>query len=259
MSLGQISLIIPMHNDAEKVEGTIKKTRKFLEQNKIDAEIIITEDSSTDGTEIIAKKMTETTPNLLLLHETKKLGKGLAIEKAIQFAHNEVVMFMDADLATDLTFIPALLKQIELGASISMGSRLHPQSKVKRKLSREIASKFFNLFVHLLFGVKDSDMQCGFKAFRKSDVAPFFNLIKQKKWAWDTELIIFAHRVGLKVVEIPIVWDEGTDTKVKILNNTIEHIRGLSQLRWRLLQDVQLKTRLNQIKERYPKKEINRE
>ncbi len=236
-----------MHNDADKVEISIKKARDFLEQHKIEAEIIITEDSSTDGTEIIAKKLTETTPNLFLLHDEKKLGKGLAIEKAIQFAHNAVVMFMDADLATDLSYIPTLLKQIEVGASIAMGSRLHPQSKVIRKWSREIASKFFNLFVHVLFGVKDSDMQCGFKAFRKKDVEPFFGLIKQKKWAWDTELLIYAHKVGLKIVEIPIRWSEGGDTKVRILNNTIEHIKGLSQLRWRLLRDKVLKAKLNQI------------
>ncbi len=242
--MDQLSLIITMHNDADKIRNTIQQTQDFLKLNNIDAEIIIAEDGSTDGTDQIAKEIASTNPSIYHLHADQKLGKGLAIERATKFAHNNLVMFMDSDLSTDLSGIPRLIQAIKDGASIAVGSRGHPQSQVERDSKRDLFSHAFNAIVQFLFGIKIRDMQCGFKAFLKKDVTPLFELIKQKKWAWDTELLVLATKIGLTITEIPITWREAGDTKVKILHNTKEHIKGLVQLKWRLLFEKTLKVSL---------------
>ncbi|MHA1731269.1 MAG: glycosyltransferase [Promethearchaeota archaeon] len=236
-----VSIIITMHNDAGIIRGTIQKTLDFLSESGIEAEVIIAEDGSTDGTDKIARELANRLPNVFHLHDDNKLGKGLAIERGVKFAHHAVVMFMDSDLATDLSCIPDLIGGIFEGASIVVGSRMHPQTRIQREFPRTLLSKVFNLIVRVLFRIKLSDMQCGFKAFRKREVMPLFKLILQKKWAWDTELLVLATRAGLKIREIPLIWREGADTKVNVVHNTVEHVKGLVQLRWRLFTDKKLK------------------
>jgi hypothetical protein len=219
MQKEMVSLILPVHNEGAVLEENVKRLERMLEPVLGDYEIVISEDGSTDDTHSIAKRLES--KRIKVLHHRERLGKGNAIKKAAALARNNVLIFMDADLASDPNFVDGLLRHIREGAAIVIGSRYLRESKAKRSAVRYVASRGFNFLVRTMLGSKLTDHQCGFKAFRKDLVLPIINEIDDGKWFWDTELLVRAQRKGLKVAEIPIEWKEAPGSKFRLLRDTM--------------------------------------
>jgi len=213
-----VSVIVPVYNEEKVLRRNIISLGKTLDKLLPDFEIIISEDGSTDRTHEIAKTLAS--EKVRVLHNDKRLGKGASIKNASEHARGNIIMFMDADLASHPSHVRQLVGLFSSGAAIVIGSRYLKGSKTKRTRIRHFASKSFNFLARTLLGSKLTDHQCGFKAFRKDLVLPLINEIEDEKWFWDTELLVRAQRSGLKVVEIPIEWNEEADSKFRLLNDT---------------------------------------
>lgn len=210
-----ISVVMPLHNEAPVLSANFPKLKKALDAMGLDYEIILAEDGSTDNTRQIAEGLSS--GRVKILTSEKRLGRGLALKKAIRAARGDIVVYMDADLATDLSYLQPLIAQMEKGADIATGSRLVSGSKVHgRSFLREFFSRGFNLMLRLMFKTSLYDHQCGFKAFRKSEILPLLDEVKDRQWFWDSELFIRAQKKGLKVVEIPVEWTDRKDSSVKL-------------------------------------------
>ena len=122
---------------------------------------------------------------------------------------------MDADLATNLQCLPGMLKQIERGYDIVIGSRNITGSNVSRPFSRTLSSLFYNFLVRLVFSDGIHDHQCGFKVFR-SNVLDSIGTIESNGFFFDTELLVRAKKQGYSIVEYPVIWQEPLDRKSKI-------------------------------------------
>ncbi len=226
-----ISVIVPVHNEAGILVSNMQRLKQHLEGLGTEYEIIIAEDGSTDDSAVAAKTMVS--DRMILMSSREKLGRGLALKKAIQAAKGGIVMYMDADLATDLGHLRELIATIENGADISTGSRLLKDSKVKgRNFLRELSSRGYNSLLRLLFRSRVHDHQCGFKAFRKSSVLPLLDEVKDNHWFWDSELLIRAQRKGLKVEEIPVRWTDRRQSGVKLHTDIL--YMGLAAIKLRL-------------------------
>ncbi|MEM2961167.1 MAG: glycosyltransferase, partial [Candidatus Bathyarchaeia archaeon] len=129
-------------------------------------------------------------------------------KSAIKVSKGDIVVFMDVDLSTSLNNLPKLINSIHRGYDIAIGSRYKEGSRVKRPITRTIASRTYNLLVNLLFKDGILDHQCGFKAFKRQSIEPLIEAVKSKGFFFDTELILKAMRRGLSIVEIPIEWKE---------------------------------------------------
>lgn len=216
-----ISLVFPAYNEAEKLEKAVEETLKVLKELTCSYEIIIAEDGSTDGTDKIASELSRKHPHVKHVHSDKRLGRGLALKRAFTNSKGEILVFMDVDLATDIRHIETLVKSVKEGYDIAIGSRMLPESQVKRTLSRKIASKMYNLTVRLLLFSKISDHQCGFKAFNRKAFLPILEETKSTHWFWDTEILVRASRRGYKIKEIPVKWKSGKDTKVHLFKDSL--------------------------------------
>lgn len=201
-----LSIIIPVYNEAKRLESTVRAVEKELGRMGLDSEIIIAEDGSTDQTLAIAKRLQS--ERIRLVHSSLRIGKGKAIRNASMEARGGIIAFMDADLASDPAYLPSLIHGLDGGAAIAIGSRYVPGSVVKRKLMRDFYSRAFNLIIAVLWGSKVRDHQCGFKAFRRDAVVPWLGEIQSNSWFWDTEFLVRAQEKGLRVVEVPIKWNE---------------------------------------------------
>lgn len=210
-----VSVIIPVYNEAKILYECVKKCKDKFDKNSDRYEIIIVEDFSDDQTAAIADKLTSN--NIKTIHNQKRIGKGASIANGIKEAKYDTVIFMDVDLSADLDCVDRLVNNINNGADIVVGSRFLPESKVKRSFVRDFASKGYNLFVRVLLGSKIKDHQCGFKAFKKSKVLGILDQVKDKKWFWDTEILVLAQKKGLYVEEIPITWKAGANSKINLL------------------------------------------
>jgi hypothetical protein len=82
----------------------------------------------------------------------------------------------------------------------------------------------------MLFGSKLRDHQCGFKAVRRESILPLLPLVKDTHWFWDTELLVLAQRKRLRVKEIPVQWKEGSDSTVRVFQDTIYMLRQMARL-----------------------------
>ncbi len=144
-------------------------------------------------------------------------------------------LFMDADLATDLSALPVLIMELENGNDLVIGSRFIKGSSAKRTLVRKITSKVFSIITRLKFGLKIKDYPCGFKGADKNVINKILPLVKNNAFFFDTELVLRSAVSGLKIKEIPVIWQDRDKNKsksrVSILKVTKEYLHELSKLK----------------------------
>lgn len=237
----KIIIILPTYNEEMVVKENTLKVFDFCQKSlkDFDWQILIADNGSTDKTVEIAKNLTKNNQKISFFHIPEK-GRGFALKKAwSQEYPADIYVYMDIDLATDLNYLPLLIKAInEENYDLSIGSRLKFGKKIKRSLFREILSRVYNLFLKILFKPSFYDAQCGFKAISKEVAQKIIPQIKNNNWFFDTELLILAEKNGYKIKEIPVEWiEKRTATRkstVKILSTVWEDIKGMIELKFRL-------------------------
>ncbi len=229
----EISIILPAFNEAPQIEESIKKVEHAASQLSNSYEIIVAEDGSTDGTYRIVAHLVQNNPNLRMLHSTVRLGKGKAIKNALNSAAGDVVVFMDADLSTDLKSLPQVVQLVREQGGMAIGSRHVKGARVQRRVSRTIFSLAYNLFVRLLFQDGIHDHQCGFKAMSREAVE-VLREVQSDGFFLDTEMVLLCKKKGFPVHEVAVEWVEKKkrNSKVRLFEDAKKI--GLDMLRFKL-------------------------
>src|SRR5262245_53353426 len=118
-----LSVILPVYNESQILEESVKAVDNILKQSNYRYEIIIAEDASTDGTDKIAKELSEKNSNIIWCHRDKRVGRGSAVANAIRKSRGRIVGFLDADLEAAPHYILPLAMKIDQGDDISTGVR----------------------------------------------------------------------------------------------------------------------------------------
>ncbi|MFZ3385216.1 MAG: dolichyl-phosphate beta-glucosyltransferase [Candidatus Methanoperedens sp.] len=223
-------MVLPAYNEAKRIEGTVERTAAALCEITSSFEIIIAEDGAIDGTDKICESLARKYNFVMHLHSDERQGRGRALNRAFKASKGEILGYIDVDLATDMDHLKELIQYIRDGYDFATGSRMLPESNVKRPLKRGFASKGFNYLTRLVLGSKLYDHQCGFKSFRREALFSLMDDIKDTHWFWDTELFVRAQRKGFKVKEFPVVWKHGGTTKV----NLVKDVFGMGSQIFRL-------------------------
>ena len=127
-------------------------------------------------------------------------GKGRAVKEAWAASNAGIVSFMDVDLSTALTDFPRLIDAVARdGYDFAIGSRLHPDSRIRRSLKRRVTTRVYNTLVKRLFGIHFSDAQCGFKAASTDAAHRLLPLVEDIGWFFDTELLVIAEKAGYRI------------------------------------------------------------
>ncbi|KAB2945037.1 MAG: glycosyltransferase family 2 protein [Candidatus Methanoperedens sp.] len=226
----EVSIVLPAYNEAKRIEETVERTAAALREIASSFEIIIAEDGSIDGTDKICESLARKYNFVMHLHSEKRQGRGRALNRAFKESKGEILGYIDVDLATDMNHLKELIQSIRDGYDFATGSRMLPESNVKRPLKRGFASKGFNYLTRLMLGSKLYDHQCGFKSFRRETMFALMDEIKDTHWFWDTELFVRAQRAGYRVKEFPVVWKHGGTTKV----NLVKDVFGMGSQIFRL-------------------------
>lgn len=230
-----IDVVIPVLNEAHVLADSVARVSRYLEASlPYRWQLVIVDNGSTDGTHEIARSLAENNGRVRLLRLNEP-GRGRALRLAWLQSDAAAVCYMDVDLSTDLDEIPRLLRAVvEEGYDIAVGSRLAPGSRVRRSFKREMISRLYNLFLKLVLSTGFSDAQTGFKALTRDAVQRIVPQVEDESWFFDTELLALAESQGLRIKDMPIVWSEADDSRVKILRTAWDDIRGAFRVRRRL-------------------------
>ncbi len=230
----KVEITIPVYNEEEELEKHITLLARFCEKNLsvYDWHITIADNASTDNTPVIAATIAKKNPKILLYRLEQK-GRGRAVKRAWSNSQADFCVYMDLDLSTDLVHLPHVLKALQNGYDIAIGSRLAKGAKVEgRTFIRELTSRTLNfLFIQLFFNTHFTDAQCGFKAVTKKVVEDLIPEILDNGWFFDGELLIVAEKSGYKIYEEPVHWVDNPGSTVQLLAT----ISGDLQVMWRLL------------------------
>lgn len=227
-----VEVVIPIYNEEKELNDSIVKLYAFLKKNLDNCtwHITIADNASTDRSLSIGKSLEDKFKEVSVLHLTQK-GRGRAVKKAWRNSGADILMYMDADLSTDLKNLNKLISSLNGGFDIAIGSRLTPESEVvNRPIKREILSRGYNILIKLLFWTHFSDAQCGFKAVKREVVENLLPHIKNDEWFFDSELLIVGEKEGYKINEIPVRWVDNPGSTVKVLGTVTGDLLGL----WRL-------------------------
>lgn len=197
----KLSVLMPAYNEGKRIRESLEETKKTLDSFNLDYEIILIDDASKDNTFSEAKKV----KGVKIFNYQKNGGKGNALKYGFKFATGDLVCFLDSDLELHPKQIQLFLDYMDKHkADIIIGSKRHPDSLVNYPLKRKILSWGYSTFVRLLFGLDVKDTQVGIKLFKKEALDEIFPKILVKKFAFDLEVLVNAHKLGYKIVEAPI-------------------------------------------------------
>jgi glycosyltransferase involved in cell wall biosynthesis len=231
----EISVVFPAYNEVNYLEPAVEKTVQTLKEFTRSFELIIAEDGSSDGTAERSEELVKKYSFVKHIHGEKRLGRGTALNNAFRQSSGRILVYMDVDLATNITQLKSLVKAVEEeGFDFAVGSRLLSESKVKRSRTRHIASKSYNFLVRAMLGSKLKDHQCGFKAFKRKTLMQLLDEVVARHWFWDTELLVRAARKDFKIKEIPVEWKGPRETKVRLLKDSFSMAGQVVKLWWRL-------------------------
>ena len=206
----QLSIIVPAYNESRYIAGSIKRIHDVMKNAKVNYEIVIVNDGSSDDTLYVADSLRSRYKNLRVVGYKKNRGKGGAILFGTRFVKGSYVAFIDADKDIDPKYLLFLLKNIG-NADIAILSKNHPKSRTLFPAYRKVLSKGYYVLVRVLFNLPVSDTQVGCKMFRREVIRKVCPLISTKKFAFDLELLAYANKFNYKIREFPAVLNFSRD------------------------------------------------
>ena len=231
MSLPLLSIIIPAHNEENRLPRSLEQVFAFLEQQAYDAEVLVVENGSSDRTLEVAQGFAASHANLHVIHEEGR-GKGLAVRRGMLEARGRYRFMCDADLSMPIEevnkFLPPNLPRFD----VAIGSReIRGAIRYDEPFYRHSGGRLINLLIRMLILPKLQDTQCGFKCFRDEAAEDLFRRQRLDGWSFDIEVLYLAERGGAKIVEVPIHWYYRTESKVNALRDAFRMISDIFLIR----------------------------
>lgn len=207
-----VSVVIPARNEAGNIENAILRIPSMGSHT----EIIFVEGNSTDNTwEVIQQMQTKYAHKDIKIYQQTGKGKADAVRKGFQHASGDILMILDADLTVPPEDLPKFYNSIAQGrGDFINGTRLvYPMEKGAMRFLNYLGNHFFSWMFSFLLEQKFKDTLCGTKVLFKSD---YEKLIKNRTYFGDFDpfgdfdLLFGAHKLNLKIIEVPIRYKERT-------------------------------------------------
>lgn len=233
MSKPFLSIVIPAHNEEQRLRPSLEKIDSFLKEQSYTSEVIVIENGSTDATLSVAYAAVEEMPGLKVL-QVEGRGKGLAVKHGMLAALGEYRFMCDADLSMPIEqvnrFLPPQLGSVD----IAIGSREIPGAhRYEEPAYRHFIGRIFNTLVRWLVLPGLQDTQCGFKCFSAKVVEDVFPMQTLGGMSFDAEVLFIARKRGYVIQEIPIDWIFNPDSRVRLIQDSLKMAFDLLAIRRR--------------------------
>lgn len=191
-----LSVIVPCYNESKRGNfyRRLKSLDDYLYMQAFNYEIICV----LDGPDEEAVRICETL-DIGYIKVLINQGKGYCIRLGINKARYDTIMYLDADLSTDINYIAEFYNEIKQGYSLVIG---------ERHCKRRFLSKIGLFITKRVLDIKFDDTQCGFKMFKKSSIESIKDYFKSTRWLLDIELILYMQALTNKIKSMPVNYDD---------------------------------------------------
>lgn len=221
-----LSIIVPAYNEAGRIGASLRALEEFLGRQRIAFEILVVDDGSTDDTVALVERLA--LPHVRCLATSPNRGKGHAVRVGMLAAGGRVRVMFDADASMAPSELPGLLGPIARGqAEVAIGSRYidGARSETVQPAWRRAWSRLANRVIQrsLVAGVRDT--QCGFKAFTAEVAIEVFSRARIDGWAFDLEVLALTRRLGYRIAEVGVAWNDDERSRVSPVRDFIKVVR----------------------------------
>lgn len=231
-----VTVVVPTYNEVENIEDLLVRLREVVP----DAEVLVVDDASPDGTADAVEALSESLGGRVrVLRRAAKDGLGGAYRAGFaqaMAAGATVCVQMDADLSHDPADLPALLSAVEHGADAAIGSRYVPGGVIDEWPSaRRWLSRWGNRYAAGMLGLAINDATAGYRAYRSEALERLgYASVTADGYGFQVEMTHRLVRAGGRIVEIPITFRDRTRGESKLSYRIIgEAFRLVMRLAWR--------------------------
>lgn len=239
-----LSLIIPAYNESARIARTLAAVRDYLSTQRYSWEVLVVDDGSDDDTLAVARRFAreQGDPGIRVLANPHR-GKAYAVRSGVQAARGKLIGFTDADLATPIDTLDAVIPHFADGCHVVIGSR-EERGAVRQDepFYRHLMGRVFNWLVQFVALPGIQDTQCGFKVLRGTVAHELFAAsqlyaedddppIGAAVTAFDVEILFLARRRGYRIATVPVIWQYGTESKVNPLLDSARNFRDVLMVR----------------------------
>lgn len=213
-----LDIVIPAHNEEHRIDRMLQTYRKAFPE--VGVRFLVALDCCSDGTADVVGRHSAVDPRVEI-HEYPKLGKGGVIMESLRLSRADFVAFVDADCATPPGELQRLV-DASTDADGAIASRWHPAAVVPvlRPIGRRAASAGFAAAVRWLFHLPYRDTQCGAKVLRRDVALAVTPLLSARDFLFDVDLLLVAHGLGLRIVEVPTVWIDQPGSRLDVVRDS---------------------------------------
>lgn len=219
---GRVIIVMPTYNERQNLEIIVGRIRGCVP----DADLLVVDDNSPDGTGDLADKLAETDQHVQVMHRTEKAGLGRAYVAGFSWALErgyDAIVEMDADGSHRPEDLPKLLAALDGTADAVIGSRYVPGGTVVNwPKSREFLSRGANIYNRLMLGVSVKDATGGFRVYRAATLRKLdLNNIESAGYCFQIDMTLRVLQAGLELTEVPITFVERERGSSKMSNAVI--------------------------------------
>lgn len=232
-----LTIVIPAYNEECRLDATLDKIAAFIKAEEWNAEIIVVDDGSIDGTARLVTRHMQQLPSLRLLQNHINRGKGFSLRRGVEAALGEIILLCDADLSVPIQEACKLLAAIGEGADIAIGSRgiVAGGERVAAPWYRRMCSAGFQMVVRSVLGLRFEDTQCGFKALKRKAARLIFSRQRIERWGFDPEVLMLADRFCFVVKEVGVEAVHDDRSRLNIVSASFQMLCEVLKVRYHLL------------------------
>ncbi|HEU5232118.1 MAG TPA: dolichyl-phosphate beta-glucosyltransferase [Terriglobales bacterium] len=232
-----LTIVIPAYNEEGRLDATLDKLAAFIEAEAWNAEIIVVDDGSQDGTARLVTRHMQQLPYLRLMQNHINRGKGFSLRRGAEAALGEIILLCDADLSVPIQEFHKLLAALHEGADIAIGSRgvVAGGERVAVPWYRRMCSAGFQMVVRSVLGLRYEDTQCGFKAFKRKAARLIFSRQRIERWGFDPEVLMLADRFCFVVKEVGVEAIHDDRSRLNLVSASFQMLCEVLKVRYHLL------------------------
>ncbi len=232
----ELSVVIACYQEEGHLHESVRELVATLDASGVSYELVFLDDCSRDNTAAIVRELVAKLPQARAVYHAQNVGRGGTVSEGFRLARGRIVGFLDIDLEVHCRHIPRMLAAINAGADGATAYREYSVGVSWNGFVRHVLSQGYRWVVGLFLRLPYRDTETGFKFFVRERVLPVLDETRDRGWFWDTEIMVLAHRAGLRITEVPCPFVRRGDKQstVRVFRDTWRYMVALRAFRRRL-------------------------